>query len=162
MGLVIVKGNLLTSDCNIIGHQANCQRTMGSGIAKDIREMFPEAYDADCKYYPTAPESKFGKVSYGISIRHKKIIANLYGQLKYWKPGDTVMAFTDVARLRSAIMMTYDELIRPMQKEGQEPKFGVPYFIGCGRGGGNWLQVSAMLNEVSDYYGSTIYGYSLN
>ena len=41
-------GNLLLADDVIaIGHQANCQNTFGSGIARSIREMYPEAYAAD-------------------------------------------------------------------------------------------------------------------
>jgi O-acetyl-ADP-ribose deacetylase (regulator of RNase III) len=36
-------------DIHAIIHQANCHCTMGSGIAKFIRERFPKAYEADCK-----------------------------------------------------------------------------------------------------------------
>ena len=39
-----VKGNLLDSDCDYICHQVNCQGVMGSGIAKQIRERWPEVY----------------------------------------------------------------------------------------------------------------------
>jgi hypothetical protein len=162
MSLIIAEGNLLTSDCNIIGHQANCQKTMGKGIALQIKEMFPEAYEADCKYYPTAPESKFGKASFGISVRHKKIITNLYGQLQYWKIGEPKKCYTDVAKLRSAIEFTYNELIIPMRKEGQEAKFGVPFKLGSGLAGGSWAEVSQMLSEVSDHYGAIIYAYRLS
>ena len=38
------QGNLLNSGCNIICHQVNCQGVMGSGIALEIRNRFPEAY----------------------------------------------------------------------------------------------------------------------
>ncbi len=34
---------------DIIAHGCNCFCTMGSGIAKQIKEHFPEAYEQDCK-----------------------------------------------------------------------------------------------------------------
>ena len=37
-------GNLLESGCDIICHQVNCQKVMGSGIAKQIREKWPIVY----------------------------------------------------------------------------------------------------------------------
>ena len=46
-------GNLITlakeGHFNIITHGCNCFCTMGSGIAPQIAEAFPEAYDADQK-----------------------------------------------------------------------------------------------------------------
>ena len=47
--LIYKEGNLLLAkDVEVIGHQANCQNTFGSGIARTIREMYPDAYKADC------------------------------------------------------------------------------------------------------------------
>ena len=46
--LIYREGNLLLSkDVEVIGHQANCQNTFGSGIARSIREMYPDAYAVD-------------------------------------------------------------------------------------------------------------------
>lgn len=48
-----VKGNLvkmaLEGEFDIIMHGCNCFNTMGAGIAKTIREVFPVAYVADCQ-----------------------------------------------------------------------------------------------------------------
>jgi hypothetical protein len=38
----IVKGDLLKSDCQYIAHGVNCQGVMNSGIAKQIRDKYPE------------------------------------------------------------------------------------------------------------------------
>ena len=40
-----VKGDVTKSDCDIICHQVNCQGVMNSGVAKAIREKWPEVYD---------------------------------------------------------------------------------------------------------------------
>ena len=40
----IVKGNLLDATEDIIAHQVNCMGVMGSGLAKQIRNKYPEVY----------------------------------------------------------------------------------------------------------------------
>ena len=46
-----IHGNLITlakeGHFDIIAHGCNCYNTMGAGIAKTIKEEFPQAYDAD-------------------------------------------------------------------------------------------------------------------
>lgn len=47
----VIKGNLiglaLSGEFDVIIHGCNCFHTMGAGIAKQIRQYFPEAYVAD-------------------------------------------------------------------------------------------------------------------
>ncbi|MGJ4995019.1 hypothetical protein ACQR0Z_11425 [Bradyrhizobium sp. HKCCYLS3077] len=47
----IIKGDLiklaLDGHIDVIVHGCNCQCTMGAGIAKSIKDIFPEAYAAD-------------------------------------------------------------------------------------------------------------------
>ena len=88
--LKFVTGNLLLNkDVQVVGHQANCQNTFGSGIARSIREMYVEAYSAD-RYASQGKSNFLGNFSYGnIPIendgmnRHDNQICriyNLYGQ----------------------------------------------------------------------------------
>ena len=52
--LIHEKGNLIDMAeqglFDIIVHGCNCFNTMGSGIAKEIRARYPEAYEADTRY----------------------------------------------------------------------------------------------------------------
>lgn len=52
----IIKGNLLDEFANnkldYIFHNANIRNTFGAGIAKQIKERFPAAYEADCNSCP--------------------------------------------------------------------------------------------------------------
>ena len=41
----VVKGNLLDAREIVIAHQVNCQKKMNSGVAKAIREKYPEVYE---------------------------------------------------------------------------------------------------------------------
>lgn len=36
---------------DLILHGCNCRNTMGSGIAKQIKDKFPDAYEADTKMF---------------------------------------------------------------------------------------------------------------
>ena len=48
------KGNLIdlaeAGEFNIIVHGCNCFETMGSGIAREIHDRYPAAFDADVEY----------------------------------------------------------------------------------------------------------------
>ena len=57
----------------VIGHQANTQNTFGSGIARTIREKFPEAYEADCQ---AAKEgvNKLGNISMAEIKRRTNVV----------------------------------------------------------------------------------------
>ena len=45
MAVIIKEGNVFDSDADIICHQVNCQGVMGSGVAKEVRERFPNVYE---------------------------------------------------------------------------------------------------------------------
>lgn len=113
-------------------HQANCFNTMNSGVAKAIREEFPEAYAADCKT-KKGDELKMGTYSLAeVTVRGHAMhfIANLYGQYYYGRDGKK---YTEVDKLEQAI-----------DKFGAwavPPSFTIAVCIprfGCGLGGADW------------------------
>ena len=49
-----IKCDIFESGADVILHQVNCQGVMGSGIAKQVREKYPEVYQhyvSECKKY---------------------------------------------------------------------------------------------------------------
>ena len=76
----VVKGNLLDATEIVIAHQVNCQKKMNSGVAKAIREKYPEAFE---KYLETDPQ--LGNVGF-VFVPTDKLtgngitIANMYAQ----------------------------------------------------------------------------------
>ena len=40
----IIEGNILNAEEDIICHQVNCRGKMGSGLAKQIRDKYPDVY----------------------------------------------------------------------------------------------------------------------
>ena len=51
MSMHHIIGNLLDTNCQYICHQVNCQGKMNSGVAKIIRDKWPEVYTQYLKKY---------------------------------------------------------------------------------------------------------------
>lgn len=143
-----VKGNLLGSDCDYICHQVNCQGRMGSGLAKQIRNWFPEVYESYmdiCTDERLAPEDILGTIDIvGTNARYDVI--SIFGQLNYGYDGAQYTSYVDFGHAL--------EQIKDYIPEGS--KIGFPKNIGCGLGGGNWTVIynliAAILGGKFDVY----------
>ena len=131
--------NLLEYPLQGIIHQANCMHTMGSGIARLIREKYPEAYEADCGAGSKGDSKRLGTFSVAHILKEDKYIFNLYGQYNYGA----------MARFTS-----YDAIDRGLRKieayarENHLSTLGLPKKMGCMRGGGSWPIVRAIIEDV--------------
>jgi O-acetyl-ADP-ribose deacetylase (regulator of RNase III) len=160
--LIYKEGNLLLAkDVEVISHQANCQNTFGSGIARTIREMYPAAYEADCSA-ARAKVNTLGRFSVGYipadnnpsSISR---IYNLYGQNLFGKGTRQ----TNYDALYSALEgmahdLTENDMDLPV------PSVGFPYQMGSFRGGGNWDIVSRLIEVAFDDYPNDVIVYRLD
>jgi O-acetyl-ADP-ribose deacetylase (regulator of RNase III) len=140
----IIKGNLiqlaLDGHFDVIIHGCNCFCTMGKGIAKIIKEVFPEAYNADLKTSKGDIE-KLGcyssvTYSYGICINSTKplTVINAYVQYHYGSKGDKV-DYTALANI-----------FRLIKEQYGGKRIGYPR-IGAGLAGGNWDKISKIIDE---------------
>lgn len=134
MNYIELKGNLLLSDCDYICHQVNCQSVMMSGIAKSIRDKWPQVY----KDYLSSCKGSDSLGTYSLSeISKNKFIVNIFGQNYY----GTDKRYTDYEALYSSIKLFRDSLFEPKV-------IGFPYLMSCDRAGGNWNIVSVMIKEL--------------
>jgi O-acetyl-ADP-ribose deacetylase (regulator of RNase III) len=131
-------------------HQANCFSTMGAGIAKLIAELYPEAEIADREYIDK-PEDKLGKFSFA-TVKNITIV-NLYGQFHYGRGKQT-----NYKMLEKAIN---DFIEFAKENKINMDKIGVPYKMGCGLAGGDWVIVEKILFEQSEKHNLNIYIYQL-
>lgn len=116
---------LLDNDVDLIAHCCNCQNTFGSGIAREIRERIPSAYDADTEAYQRS-DSLLGKWS-----SDGKVV-NLYGQ-EFFGSGKRQINYGAYANALSSFVNEY------LSSGGsQETIIGFPYKIGSDRAGGDW------------------------
>ncbi len=79
-----------------IAHGCNCRNLMGAGVADQIRQQFPEAYEADTDMHSRVGSPNFGQhdivagLGGNLSIGHTKWgqVFNLYTQLETGRNGD--------------------------------------------------------------------------
>ena len=155
MTVYTIQGNLLESDCSVIIHQANCFATMGAGIAKQIRDLYPTVYYVDKNYkVPVGSKSRLGHTShdYVDGPHGRLLVINLYGQYSYGRGTQT-----DYAAFKKGL----HSILRRMEELGRGYKIGLPYGIGCGLAGGDWSIVSEIIEEASEKFGRDIYLYKL-
>lgn len=126
-----VLGDILNIREGIIVHQVNCRRVMGAGLAKKIRELYPEHY---VDFMNTTPA--LGKV-FTTKVEEGLYIAGIYGQDRYGRSG----CYTDYDALRRGL--------KRIQVIAQQLELDVyiPYGIGCGLAGGDWKTVCKIIEE---------------
>lgn len=137
----ILNGDLLESNADIIAHQVNCKGKMGSGVAKQIRDKYPKLfllYQSQCKTYINYPEKLLGMCQC-IQVDKNRKVANLFGQLGYGYDGKQ---YTNVEALKEAMIDLRDRCMLDTET------LAMPYKIGCVRGGANWDEVYAIIEDV--------------
>ena len=141
MAVVIKEGNVFDSDAKIICHQVNWQGVMGSGVAKEVRERFPNVYE---QYYDYCENNKdYPGRMLGVAQmiptdeKGSRWIANCFGQDRFGYDGKQ---YTSVG----ALMEAFQEVAKMAKMTGV--KVAMPYGIGCVRGGADWLVVKKIID----------------
>lgn len=149
MKLQIIEGNLLDlaeeGQFDVIAHGCNCVHTMGAGIARQIKERYPQAFQADLS--TLKGKEKLGTYSQavvevsGYFIDHNFTVLNLYTQV-YPGSGQDVFEYEAFA-----------QSLRKMREEFPNARVGLP-LIGCGLAGGDEQKVlniieTELLNKVA-------------
>ena len=133
----IIKGDLIKlaikGEFDVIIHGCNCFCTMGAGIAKQIKENFPEAYIKDTQTVK-GDKTKLGSYTWVKAEDYKIIIVNAYTQYHY--SGLGVLVDYEAIKL----------IFRSIKKEFKGLKIGYPA-IGAGLAGGNWKKISDIINQ---------------
>lgn len=144
-----IRGNLIDlayqGKFDIIVHGCNCFNTMGSGIAKEIKQRCPEAYQED---YNTVlgDKSKLGTYTIatcgydGLDLDNSFLVVNMYTQYRYG---------TDKVHVEyEAIRKGFRTLAKEITEFPKEDRLTVAYpKIGCGLAGGDWNIVSKIIDE---------------
>lgn len=159
------KGNLIdmaeAGMFDIIVHGCNCQNTMGSGIAKEIRERYPEVYAEDWRW-----GDREGRAVYSNPANTRNTIWKL-GNYTVTNAGPTlsefkiVNAYTQLHYLpRGMDHFEYESfrlILRKLSVIYPDKHFGLPY-IGMGLAGGDETRIIKMIidfaNDVTDTGGS--------
>lgn len=147
MSVEHIKGDLLDfpNGINVIAHCANCMNTMGSGIAKAIKERYPAAFEADTKM-SEKKEVEMGRFSLTDVAEGKKVV-NLYGQYRFNKKSEDWKRHLDYEAIFVALE-TLRDVMEDARKKNRFYTLGLPYRMGCDRAGGSWVVMEAMINSL--------------
>ena len=118
----------------VLIHGCNCHNNMGAGLAKRIKQLYPEAYQADQNTVAHSRD-KLGTLS-GAKINNNLSVVNLYTQYNY---GGNVVN-VDYTAMRKCFELLVDNAM-------VDYIFLIPKNIGCGLAGGDINIVTPMIEE---------------
>ncbi len=138
-----VSGNILDFPnlTNCIAHSCNTKCLFGAGLALQIKNEYPSAYEADCEAARKG-ENTLGNMSMATLSSGKRII-NMYTQANIGTEKRQVSY--------DALFWCLETLKLKMEsalKEGREYRLGLPYGLSCGLAGGSWTVVYAMIEDL--------------
>lgn len=136
-----VKGDLLAmaeaGEFDVIVHGCNCFNTMGAGIARQIRDRYPQAYEADC----ATLSGDYGKLgNFTKSATDKFVIINAYTQYGYNKNHSKEDLFEYIS---------FAMILQKLSNTAGDCRFGFPY-IGMGLAGGDSLKIISLLEHFAE------------
>lgn len=118
---------------DVIIQGCNCFNVMGSGVAKGIKENFPEAYAADLST-AKGDISKLG--TYSKAITGDLIILNAYTQYRYGR--DKTVQYCDYKAI--------DNVFKLIAGNFHGLRIGYP-MIGAGLANGDWNVISEIIDK---------------
>lgn len=144
----VINGNILDAKVDFICHQVNCQGKMNSGVAKAIRERYPQVY----KYYMlmwdahnkglVEPPELLGKAQY-VPIYDYKCLKqpyyciNMFAQDKYGYDGKQYTS-----------LEAFKKCLEQINDWAKDKTVAFPWMIACVRGGANWNDVLPLICET--------------
>ena len=139
MEIIYKDGNLLDAQTDVIAHQVNCQGVMSSGVAKQIRDKWPDVFD-QYDYYVRMYEKDCLGTCQLIQINESQFVANLFGQRYYGRENLRYTSYDGI----------YDALVKlkvHMNTRGCK-SIAFPYKMSSDRGGADWNIILAMIESI--------------
>lgn len=152
-----IEKDILTVQTGFIFQQVNCQGVMGSGIAKSIRDKWPQVftdYAQHCEYFKQIYKDIWKIMLLGgfnqTQVGEKLWVVNLFSQFEYNRKGESVK-HTEYSAFYDALDGFRDFSCTNHDYEDTKlPKY-FPYNIGCDRGGGKWETIEKCIDIVYPY-----------
>lgn len=129
----------------LVCHQVNCMGVMGAGLAKQLRDLFPQMYQSYKALCDRTPDKHtlLGQIdTYPVNYNgYDYTIVSIFGQERYGRGG----RFTDYNALRKAFQ-TIHGMASPLPAR-VSTRVRIPYRLGCGLAGGDWNVVMSIIQE---------------
>ena len=140
--ITIKESSLFDAAEGLICHQVNCKGNMGRGVAKQFRELYPRAYYR----YLSLCQSSSAATLLGTCLFNKEddnhISCSMFAQ-DDWR--GTNVCNTNYNAVRECCGEIKEFIIH--NKLSRDYPINMPYGIGAGLGGGDWLIIHSILEE---------------
>lgn len=150
-------GNLLTAeDIKIVIQGCNSHGVMGSGIAKTIRDLYPQNYEIYRKAYVDQGNLLYmGQVVWADMGRH--LIGNLISQKDYGR--DPNVVYVGYSAIQAGVE-TIDAFVAQRRsltdQEAEMELVGFP-LIGAGLANGSWKKISQIIEDGASNFQPIVY-----
>jgi O-acetyl-ADP-ribose deacetylase (regulator of RNase III) len=117
---------------DVIVHGCNCFNKMDSGLALQIKNYFPEAYEADSETIK-GDINKLGTYSFAFIEDYNLTVINAYTQYDYGKDGKLMFKYEEFRKILQDIAINF-----------KDKRIGLP-LIGCGSAGATELAIKGII-----------------
>jgi len=148
MRIQYVKGDLFSTDIELILHGCNSKGVMGSGVARLVRERFPGTYEA----YQLWCSKGFRLGQYLAVPERGKVVINAVTQQEYGKTAEQLGP-------NPVRYVSYDavaEIMHSLNKVYADSTIAMP-MIGAALGGGDWAVISAIIESECKTIQAVVY-----
>jgi O-acetyl-ADP-ribose deacetylase (regulator of RNase III) len=145
--ITILEGDLLNQKTDVIAHQVNCWGVMEAGVARQIKDKYPEVYEGYKDFCHDEPkrveisraDCLLGKCMVIIPDDGSPAVANLFGQ-------DRCDGYERMTNYNAV----YDSLVclRETMEYRNWKSVSFPYGMSCGLEGGSWNIIYTMICDV--------------
>lgn len=149
----VIRQNILDADIDVLIQQCNCYGVMGAGLAKSLKDAYPQVHEVDVAFrLPFGPERlghwSVANVPNRVTGNLLQVV-NVYAQVGFGR---------DKKQTREDVLIDTIENILRSAKDNQpygqrRISIGIPWRIGCGLGGGDWGLVLTELNRLYNELG---------
>ena len=167
MNIKTIQGNLLDfppycktdpnsyTGINNIAHSCNTRNIMGGGIALQIKNRYPQAYEADTEAY----NKEYDKNGQYINWLGKYSKAEIQSKFLPNNKGRIYNLYTQASVGRDERQVSYEifwralkevqeDLLFIQHETGESQVLGLPYGISCGLAGGSWGIIKAIIEDI--------------
>lgn len=148
----VIRQNILDADIDVLIQQCNCYGVMGSGLAKQLKDVYPQVHEVDVAFPLPFGHERLGHYSVA-NVPHRVTgdllqVVNAYAQVSFGRHKKQ----TDEQVLLGILRIILHAIKDQFTSEGRRITVGIPWKIGCGLGGGDW---DLILSELTTIYNET-------